>query len=68
MIARCPHYDTDEICAVLLDEVFKREVVEGEMAQDAVKRLTRATNRALRAKQRADAPVLAEDVQATSPE
>ncbi len=42
--------DTDEIRAVLLNEVLKREVVEGEKAQEAARKLSRAANRALRAK------------------
>jgi len=42
---------TAEIQAVLVNEVLKREVVEGEKAQDAVKKLARAANRALRTRQ-----------------
>jgi hypothetical protein len=40
--------DTDEIKNVLLHEVLKREVVEGEKAEQAVRQINRAANRALR--------------------
>ena len=48
---------------MLSGEVVKRDLLEGEKAQDAVKKIARATNRALRAKAEKDgtgteAPIL----------
>ena len=40
--------DTEEIRAVLTAEVLKRDVLEGDKADDARKKLSRAANRALR--------------------
>lgn len=40
--------DTDEICAVLTNEVLKREVLEGDKAAAAKRLVSRAANRALR--------------------
>jgi hypothetical protein len=40
--------DTEQIRSVLLQEVFKREVVEGEKFGQATRTLTRAATRALR--------------------
>jgi predicted type IV restriction endonuclease len=42
--------EIEEIYAVISQEVIKREVIEGEKAQEAVKKITRAANKALRAK------------------
>lgn len=42
--------DLDEIQDVLLNEVFKREVVEGDEAADAKKKLARAASKRLREK------------------
>ena len=41
--------DTDQIKAVLLSEVIKREVIEGEKAEEARKKIARAASKALRA-------------------
>lgn len=48
----CPDVkiQNEQILEVLLLEVLKREVVEGEKADDAKKKLNKATNRSLRAK------------------
>ena len=40
--------EIEEIQSVLSQEVIKRDVLEGEKAQDATKKITRAANRALR--------------------
>jgi predicted type IV restriction endonuclease len=42
--------EIEEIQAVILQEVIKRDVIEGEKAVEAVKKLSRAANRALKAK------------------
>ena len=42
--------DTDEIRNVLMNEVIKRDVVEGEKADQAKRQISRAASRALRAK------------------
>jgi hypothetical protein len=42
--------DSDEIRAVLTSEVLKREVMEGEKAEEARKKLAKATNKFLKAK------------------
>lgn len=42
--------DADEIRAVLSSEVLKRDVLEGDKADDARRKLSRAANRALREK------------------
>lgn len=42
--------EVEEIEAVLSGEVIKRELLEGDKAQEAAKKIARATNRALRAK------------------
>jgi hypothetical protein len=42
--------DTEQIKMALTQDVLKREVVEGEKAQEARKKISRAANRALRAK------------------
>jgi hypothetical protein len=42
--------DIDEIRAVLTSEVLKRDVLEGDKADDARRKLTRAANKALREK------------------
>jgi Type I restriction enzyme R protein N terminus (HSDR_N) len=40
--------DSEQIKAVLVQEIIKREVVEGEKAEEARKKIARAMNRALR--------------------
>lgn len=40
--------DNEQIQEVLIQEVFKREVVEGERANEARRKITRAANRSLR--------------------
>jgi hypothetical protein len=40
--------EKEQIKAVLLAEVIKREVIEGEKADEARKKISRAANRALR--------------------
>ena len=42
--------DTDQIRSVLFQEVLKRDVIEGEKADEARKKVARAANRALKAK------------------
>jgi predicted type IV restriction endonuclease len=42
--------EIEEIYAVISQEVIKREVIEGEKAQEAVKKISRAANKVLRAK------------------
>ena len=42
--------ETDQIKHVLSNEVIKREVMEGEKAEEAVKKIARAASKALRAK------------------
>jgi hypothetical protein len=46
--------EVEEIRTVLSHEVIKRDVIEGEKAQDATKRIARVANRALRAKAEKD--------------
>jgi hypothetical protein len=46
--------NTDQIRCVLEQEVLKREVVEGDKADEARKRITRAANRELRSKSEKD--------------
>lgn len=40
--------ETEEIQEVIIQEVFKRDVVEGEKAEDAKKKISRSSNRVLR--------------------
>ena len=40
--------DNEQIQEVLIQEVFKREVVEGEKAEEAMRKIARAANRSLR--------------------
>ena len=40
--------DNEQIQEVLVQEVFKREVMEGEKAEDALRKIARAANRSLR--------------------
>lgn len=47
--------DTDQIKTVLTSEVIKRDVLEGEKADEARRRLSRAANRALRERAAKDA-------------
>jgi Type I restriction enzyme R protein N terminus (HSDR_N) len=47
--------DTDQIRSVLVAEVIKREVLEGEKAEEARKKVARAANKALRASSSKDA-------------
>jgi hypothetical protein len=42
--------DTEQIRAVLVQEVLKRDVIEGDKADEARKKITRAANKALKAK------------------
>ena len=42
--------DVEQIRSVLVEEVLKREVVEGEKYNEACKRITKAVNKALRSK------------------
>ena len=42
--------DTEQIKAVLTQEVLKRDVIEGEKADEARKKVNRAMNRILKAK------------------
>lgn len=42
--------DTEQIRAVLMQEVIKREVLEGEKAEDAKRKINKASSKALRAK------------------
>lgn len=46
--------ETEEIQAVMSGQVIKRDVLEGEKAQDAARRISRVANRALRAKTEKD--------------
>ncbi len=48
--------EVEEIQAVLSQEVIKREVLEGEKAQEASRKIARAANRALRAKTDKEGP------------
>ena len=48
--------DTDEIKAVLVSDILKREIIEGEKADEAKKKISRAANNALRAKAAKDEP------------
>lgn len=48
--------DTDQIKAVLLSEVIKREVIEGDKADEARKKIARAASKALRAASARSAP------------
>lgn len=48
--------DTDQIREVLTSEVLKRDVLEGEKADDARRRIARAASKALRAAQPKTAP------------
>jgi hypothetical protein len=54
--------ETQEIQAVLSQEVIKREVLEGDKAQEASRKITRAANRALRAKSDKETPAAANAV------
>lgn len=47
--------DTQEVESVLVNEVLKRDVLEGDEAADARRRLTRAANRQLKGKKQAEA-------------
>jgi microcompartment protein CcmK/EutM len=53
--------DTDQIKTVLTGEVIKRDVLEGEKADEARRRLSRAANRALRERTAKDVPAAAGD-------
>lgn len=48
--------DTEEIQAVLTQEVLKRDVIEGEKADEARKKVARAANKALKARAAAAGP------------
>lgn len=47
--------EIEEIQSVISQEVIKREVIEGEKAQEATKKISRAANKALRAKSEKEA-------------
>jgi dihydroxyacetone kinase len=47
--------DAEQIREALMLDVLKREVIEGEKAQDASRKIARAANRALRNKAAANA-------------
>lgn len=49
--------DTDEIKAVLVSEILKREIIEGEKADEAKKKISRAANNALRTKAAKEDPI-----------
>ena len=46
--------DAEQIRSVLIEEVLKREVVEGEKYDEACKRITKAANKAMRSKSEKD--------------
>lgn len=48
--------DIEQIRRVLADEVIKRDVLEGEKADDARKKIARAASKALRATSQRDTP------------
>lgn len=48
--------ETDEILSVLVSEVIKRDVTEGDQAKDAAKRIARAASKTLRTKKSKDTP------------
>lgn len=50
--------ETDEILAVLTSEVIKREVVEGEHAKEATKKIARAASKALRVRKQKEGSAL----------
>lgn len=52
--------ESEEIRDVLVNEVLKREVIEGDRASDARKKIARAATRALRAPKKDSAPECAE--------
>ena len=58
--------DTEEIKAVLVSDVLKREIFEGEKADEAKKKISRAASNALRAKAAKDEPP--SDPATTTPE
>ena len=43
-------FDPEDICRVLSDEVLKRDVIEGEKAEDAKRKVAKAITKAIRAK------------------
>lgn len=58
--------DIEEIAAVLSHEVIKREILEGEKAVEAKKKLTKAINKALKAKIERSSPSEAATVTETN--
>lgn len=46
--------ETDQISAVLVNEVIKREVMEGEKAEEARRKISRVAGKALRASSKDD--------------
>lgn len=59
--------DIEQIKGVLAEEVIKRDVLEGEKADEARKKITRAASKALRAATRRDDPKSANEVTASEP-
>lgn len=60
--------DIDQIKSVLLSEVIKREVIEGDKADEARKKIAKATSKALRATASRTSPKKPEDGTPTIPE
>jgi len=65
-LSRDVKVDVDQIKDVLLKEVLKRDVIEGERAEEAQKKITRAENRARRARQVASVTVKTVTVETAS--
>lgn len=59
--------DIEQIKGVLSEEVIKREVLEGEKADEARKKIARATSKALRATTHRDEPKDSNDVATSEP-
>ena len=55
--------EVDEIKAVMMQDVLKREVIEGEKAEEACKQFKKASNKALKAKASKAAPESVHDVE-----
>jgi predicted type IV restriction endonuclease len=60
--------DTEEIKSALVGDVLKREILEGEKADEAKKKISRAANNALRAKAVKDEPQSTPVVASPGPE
>jgi hypothetical protein len=59
--------ETEEIRNVLIADVLKREVLEGEKAETARKQIAKAANRMLRASKSADEPTPAPSIPSRLP-